>query len=263
MRKEWRILIRTIRRADIVLEVVDARDPYNTRDRTLERTVEKMGKKLIIVINKADLVPREVLEEWVKIFRKKYYTVYLSAKERLGTSLLWKVIRRLSDNEKVTVAVAGLPNVGKSSIINILKGSHSVGTSPTPGYTKTSTILRASRWLRVIDTPGVIPKGDQDELVIKSVLRPESLDDPVPPALALIKKLLDKNPDELLRTYKLDKVDDPYHFLECLAKRRGLLLRGGELNIEEAARIVIRDWQRGLIKIFFTPSDYGLDTSSS
>jgi len=259
MRKEWRILINIINKADIVLEVVDARDPLNTRDKRLEKLVRKMNKKLIIIMNKADLVPRDVLEQWKKILSKDYYTIYLSAKKRLGTSLIWKAIRKFSDKDVVTVAVVGLPNVGKSTIINILKGSHSVGTSPIPGYTKSYTILRVSKWLKVIDTPGVIPKGNREELVLKSVLRPEALEDPIPPAVALIERLLKRNSIELIKRYNLDEeTDDPYALLEKLARRRGLLLKGGKLNIEEAARIVIRDWQSGLIKIYFMPSDYDL-----
>ncbi len=259
MKEEWRILINTIRKADIILEIVDARDPLNTRDKRLESIVRRMGKKLIIIINKSDLVPREILEKWKSILSKDYYTIYLSAKERLGTSLIWKAIRKFADKDIVTVAVVGLPNVGKSTIINILKGSHSVGTSPIPGYTRSYTILRVAKWLRVIDTPGVIPKGDTDELIIKSALRPEALDDPIPPAIALLEKLLQKDPYELNKRYKIKiEVDDSFIFLKELAKRRGLLMKGDKLNIEEAARVLIRDWQSGLIKIYFTPEDYGL-----
>ncbi len=262
MSKEWRIVRTIVRKADIIIEVVDSRDPWGTRSHRLEKIVNKMGKKLLIVINKADLVPRYVLERWVEILRREYPSIYISASKRLGTRLLWKYIKMLSPKRPVTVAIVGLPNVGKSTILNILKGSHSAGTSPIPGYTKHVMIVRASTWLRVIDTPGVIPRVSKEELIIKSALRPEALEDPLPAATKLLEIILEKNPGILKKTYGF-ATSDPYEFIEKYAKKRGLLLRGGRLNIEEAARIIIRDWQSGKLNFYFKPEDYGLSSHTS
>ena len=256
--KEWRLVRRVVEKADVVFEVVDARDPMATRTRELERLASRLGKPLVIVINKADLVPREVVERWKRVLSKEYPTIYLSARDRLGTRMLWKAARRAARAKRpVVVAVVGLPNVGKSTIINVLKGRHSAGTSPVPGYTRDDKLVRAATWLKVVDTPGVVPRGDEEELVIRSALRPESLEDPVPAAMKLIERLRARDPEAFKRTYGVDD-EDPYRLLEKIAERRRLLLKGGRLNVEEAARIVIRDWQTGKLVVYFTPEDYGI-----
>ncbi len=258
--KEWIQVKRVISKADVVLEVLDARDPYRTRCRKIEELAKKLGKKVVLVINKADLVPREVLEKWKFVFQKEYPTIYISAKERLGTRKLWVVIKKVTNKRPVTVAVVGYPNVGKSMIINYLKGRHSVGTSPIPGFTRHTTLVKAATWLKVIDTPGVIPvekDASAVDLVVKGAIRPEELDDPIPYAVEFIEEALKKDIDVFKKTYGI-KEKEPLKILEELAKKRGLFLRGGKLNIEEAARIVIRDWQRGELVFYFTPEDYGL-----
>jgi hypothetical protein len=257
MKDAWAIVRKVVREADVVLEVVDARDPMATRSRELERMAAEEGKKLVIVINKADLVPREVLEEWKRVLSREYPTIYVGARERLGTRFLWRIIKRVTDKKPVVVAVVGLPNVGKSTILNVLKGRHSVSTSPVPGWTKHATLARAATWLKVIDTPGVVPRGEEEELAVRGALRPESLEDPVPAALKLIEVLRRKEPDFLKKYYGVDE-SDPLRALEELARRRNLLKKGGEPNVEEAARVLLRDWQSGELAVYFTPEDYGL-----
>jgi ribosome biogenesis GTPase A len=257
MKDAWAIVRRVVREADVVLEVVDARDPMATRSRELERMAAEEGKKLVIVINKADLVPREVLEEWKRALSREYPTIYVGARERLGTRFLWRIIKRVTGKRPVVVAVVGLPNVGKSTILNVLKGRHSVSTSPVPGWTKHATLARAATWLKVIDTPGVVPRGEEEELAVRGALRPESLEDPVPAALKLIEVLRRKEPDFLKKYYGVDE-GDPLRALEELARRRNLLKKGGEPNVEEAARVLLRDWQSGELAVYFTPEDYGL-----
>jgi ribosome biogenesis GTPase A len=260
MKDAWAIVRKVVREADVVLEVVDARDPMATRSRELERMVAEEGKKLVIVINKADLVPREVLEEWKRVLSREHPTIYVGARERLGTRFLWRIIKRVTDKRPVVVAVVGLPNVGKSTILNVLKGRHSVSTSPVPGWTKHATLARAATWLKVIDTPGVVPRGEEEELAVRGALRPESLEDPVPAALKLIEVLRRKEPDFLKKYYGVDE-SDPLRALEELARRRNLLKKGGEPNVEEAARVLLRDWQSGELAVYFTPEDYGLRPS--
>lgn len=253
---EWRLLREVIHKSDAVLEIVDARDPWGTRSREVEKIADSLGKPLIIVVNKADLVPKEVVERWVRLLRKERNTIFISAAKRLGTRMLWKVLREIHGKRPLVVAVVGIPNVGKSSIINYLKGTHSVGTSPIPGYTRHVTRVRASQWLRVIDTPGIIPRVP-GELALISALRPESLEDPVPVALKFLELVAKKNPKILENLYSIEWAQDPLIFLEKLARKRGLLGKGGIPLIEEAARIVIRDWQNGRNTFYLEPEDYG------
>ena len=249
---------RVIRDADLILEVLDARDPYATRCAKLEQLVRKMGKRLVLVINKADLVPKHVLDSWKKVLSREYPTVYISAKDRLGTRRLWRIIKMNAPRLPVKVAVVGYPNVGKSMIINVLKGRHSTGTSPIPGFTRADLKVRAATWLIVIDTPGVVPPGeDEEELVIKGALRPEALEDPLNPAIKLVELALSRDPRAIERTYGIAE-REPYKILQELARRRGFLLKGGELNVDEAARVIIRDWQQGRLVFYSLPKHYDL-----
>ncbi len=258
-RMMWRRVRRAIELADMVLEVVDARDPFGTRCREVERLIRSMNKKLIIVINKADLVPRKILEEWKRVLEKEYPTVYLSAKHRLGTRKLWKVIKRHAPQLPVKVAVVGYPKVGKSTIINVIKGKSAAETSPKPGATRAERLVSAATWLRLVDSPGVIPvREDEIDLALKCIVPPEELTDPVPPALELIRRALAKRPEALSEKYGFIH-DDPHEFLVTLAKRRGLLGKGGEPLVHEAAKIVIRDWQAGELVFYYTPKDYNLE----
>jgi len=256
--REWSKLKKIILNADIVIEVLDARDPYITRCKQLENLVTQLGKKLVLVINKADLVPKEVLDSWKRVLNKEYPTVYISAQKRLGTRHLWRLIKLLATKFPVKVAVVGYPNVGKSTIINVLKGKYSSGTSPLPGFTKTNLKLRVASWLIIFDTPGIIPKGeDEEELVIKGALRPEALEDPINPAIKLIMIALARDPKIIETTYGL-RGEDPYELLIKLAKKRGLLLKNEKPNVDEAARIILRDWQRGKLVFYSKPEHYGL-----
>ncbi|MHA1617611.1 MAG: GTPase [Candidatus Njordarchaeales archaeon] len=255
-RGTWRKFWQAVKEADIVLEVLDSRDPLSFRLPIVEKRLSALGKKVILVINKADLVPRDVLEAWKREFEKEYPTIYISARYRLGTGKLRKLIYKIAPKgkEEIKVAIIGYPNVGKSSIINILKGSHSAPTGAKPGLTRHLQIVRRGR-LRVLDTPGVFPYEDADTLVYKGAIRVETLDDPIPHAIELINRLKKIHPDVLKRTYGFD-ADDPLKFLEELAKKRGRLLKGGVPDVKEAARTVLRDWQTGKIVIWVRPEDY-------
>lgn len=256
----WRNLAWIVRRADVVLEVVDARDPMSTRSRRLERMVKALGKKLIIVINKADLVPREVASKWKRLLEDQgYRAVYMAARDHKGTRVLRKTIRQVAEAEPIIVAVTGFPKTGKSTIINALKGRHAASTSPipgSPGYTSHSQLYRIGRNLYMIDTPGVIPaEGGYLEAIIRG-RPPEQLRDPVRPAMMLLERALRYNPSAVRDAYGIEE-NDPYRILELIALRRGWRYRSdGEPLVEEAARTVIRDYHEGKLLFYVPPEEY-------
>jgi ribosome biogenesis GTPase A len=253
----WRRVRSVLEMSDLVLEVIDARDPVETRNRRLEDLVNRLGKSLMMVINKADLVPMEVLKEWRRFLERDYPTVFISARGRLGTRKLIVNIKRYAPRLPVRVSVVGYPNVGKSTIINYLKGRHVAETSPVPGWTIGEQIVRAKQWLVVIDTPGVVPVEEvKDEalLVIKGAIDPSKLDDPVIPAIKLIMRIKSFNPKAFMERYGVDS-EDPMELLELVGRRRGLLMRGGKVNIREAAIAVIRDWILGKLTYYYRPGD--------
>jgi len=254
----WSDIRRVVSRADVVLEVIDARDPLRTRSRRLERIVEEMGRELLLVLNKSDLVPKTIVEEWVHLFRDRgYRAVYVAATRHWGTKYLRRAIKEAAPALPVITAVVGYPKTGKSSIINALKGRHSASTSPipgSPGYTHHVQLYRVEKNILMIDTPGVIPvEGGELERIIRGQ-SPEQLDDPVPPAIKLIERILEYVPTAFIQAYKI-RTREPIKILEELAKRRGWFYKKTkEPLIEEAARTIIRDYHRGKIPFFIKPT---------
>ncbi len=258
----WRDLKLVVSRADIVLEVLDARTPLTTRSTRLERIVENMGRELILVLNKSDLVPRSIVEEWTRIFRGQgYNAVYIAARDHKGTRILRKKIKEVAPAFPVVVAVVGYPKTGKSTIINALKGKHSASTSPipgSPGYTHHIQLYRIDTKILMIDTPGVIPvEGGPLERIIRGT-SPEQLDDPVKPAIMLINEILKHNPYAIKSAYGITE-KDPLKILEQIAIKRGWFYKKTkEPLIEEAARTIIRDYHKGKIPFYVKPSSINM-----
>ncbi|NPA47296.1 MAG: GTPase RsgA, partial [Thermococci archaeon] len=195
-KKAWAMVKNVIEEADIVIEVIDARDPEGTRNRKIENIVKQQGKDMIIAMNKADLVPDSWISEYKR--RSDVPVVPISARNRKGTGILRREIKRMArrvlreqEKERVKIALIGYPNVGKSTIINTLKGKRAVGTAPIPGYTRGKQLIRLSKRLWLLDSPGVVPIDDFDELVIKGGFPADKIEEPVKPALKLISRILE------------------------------------------------------------------------
>lgn len=253
----WGQVEKLISRIDVALLVLDARDPLSTFSDRLVKIARKHDKKVLLVLNKCDLIPKAVAEEWKKFFEKRgYQTVYIAATKRMGTSKLKASIRKVAPTLPTIVAVTGYPKVGKSSIINALKGRHSASTSPypgSPGYTKHFQLYRVDRSILMVDSPGILPvEGGLLERLLRGY-PPEKLKDPVNPAIMLIERILRFNPDAFLYAYGIES-RDPLEILEHLAIRRGWFYKTTrEPLIEEAARTIIRDYHDGKITYYVRP----------
>jgi len=252
-RKAWRIVRKVVDEADIIIEVVDARDPIGTRNRKLERLVQEEGKPLLIVMNKADLVPKEWAEEYKR--RSEIPVVFISARERKGTGILRRELKKLAkplldEKESVKVALIGYPNVGKSTIINTLKGKRAVGTAPIPGYTKGKQLIRLSKRLWLLDSPGVVPIDDFDELVIKGGFPADKIEEPVKPALKLISRILETRRGAITEKFGIEEFESEEEILRQIGGKRGLIKAGGEVDLEETARWLLREWQTGRFTLF-------------
>ncbi|MCS7108638.1 MAG: GTPase RsgA [Sulfolobales archaeon] len=254
----WGLIKELITASDVVLEVIDVRDPINTRNTKVESLVLKLGKHLILVLNKSDLVPREVAESWKEYFKSLgIKSIYISARDRLGTKVLREELSKLSKRPLI-ISVIGLPKVGKSTLINTLKGRHSASTSSlpgSPGYTAKSQLYRIGKGIYLIDTPGLIPPRGGD---VESIIRSNEVDklrNVTSVAVELIKKILKFNRNAFMDAYGINEAD-PYRILEALANKRGWVAKKDrEPLLHEAAKAVIRDYFDGKLSYYFTPDE--------
>jgi ribosome biogenesis GTPase A len=239
MKNFWDIVNEVINRSDIILLVLDARFPEQTLNTELKD--KTLDKPIIYVLNKSDLANKKVL---MKFKNKHRNSIYISAKEHKGTSILLKKILEVSKGEKATVGVVGYPNTGKSSIINALKGRKSAGTSPHAGFTKGKQLVKITENIFLLDTPGVLPylEKDKSKLGMIGAVDPTKMKDPDLAAMELI-----KNKKNLICKYYDVKESSPEKILEKIAIKLNKLMKGGKPNIDETARMVLRDWQKGKI----------------
>lgn len=253
----WGQVRKVIDAADVVIKVLDIRDPLSTFSARVAKIASSMGKPMVLALNKCDLVPRDVAEAWRDFFERRGYTaVYVSATKHLGTLRLRRAVKRAAPRLPATAAVVGFPKTGKSSIINALKGRHSAPTSPypgSPGYTRGLQLVRVDKNLLLIDTPGVIPaEGGELEALIRGTPIDE-LEDPVRAAALLIKRVLEENPRAFFSAYGIEG-QDPVKIMEDLAAKRGWFYKKTkEPLIEEAAKQIIRDFHDGVIEFYIDP----------
>lgn len=242
--RAWKHVNDVLRKADIILEILDARDIAASRLKALEEKVQKLGKKLMYVITKCDLAPKEEVE---KASQQLQPSVFVSSTEKWGTTILKKKILEMAHGEKATIGIVGYPNVGKSSLINALAGRHAARTSPQSGFTKGMQKIRVDKKILLLDTPGVFPgeEGKHKEDEITKHVRLGAIDygkirDPETAALRLI-----TDEKEYIKKHYTLKEEEPEEILEALARKFKRLKKGNEPDLEAAARLLLRDWQEG------------------
>ncbi|MEM5872143.1 MAG: GTPase [Candidatus Aenigmatarchaeota archaeon] len=245
----WKVVKKVIKKADIILLLLDARFVEETRNKELEHKIKSAKKPLIYVITKADLVSRESLENWKKILKP---SVFVSSKKREGRRILKQRIiiegeRHYGKKEKFVVGVLGYPNVGKSSLINYMKGKHSAPTSIISSYTKGMQLIKIDRRIYFIDTPGVIPYKENDEFkhAVTSVKDYTKIKNP---DLVVI-KIMRMFPGMIESYYNVPLEEDKEKTLEKIAFKKNFIRKGGEADIRRAAVSILKDYQTGKIKI--------------
>lgn len=237
------VVNKVIEKSDIVLEILDARFIEETRNSKIEHKVKNKNKILIHVINKCDYVDKRHLDEIKKGLEN---CVFVSAKKYLGTTLLRQKIKTLANKNKIKkpiVGVVGYPNVGKSSVINALKGTCSAKTSAEAGYTKGEQYLRIGKDFLMIDTPGVIAKGknEEEELVLIGAKNHYAIEDP---DLAVI-QLIKTHPGLIEKRYGVKIKSDEEATIEDIALKLNLKRKGNLPDIERTSRRILQDWLTG------------------
>jgi len=238
----WAHVNKVLKEAEIIIEVLDARMIEDTRNQELEQKIERHNKKILFAINKCDLIDQNHAEQIKKRLKP---SVFISSKDHLGTTLLKKKILELSRGKAVIVGVVGYPNVGKSSLINALSGKGAAKTSSESGYTKGMQKIRVDNKIMILDTPGVLPNKEKNEIKHgkTAALSYEKIKDSETVALTLITDQTKK----IKKFYDLE-TDDPEEILEQIAFKFNKLISKGKPNLDAAARKLLKDWQIGNIK---------------
>lgn len=261
-RRIWSELFKVIDSSDVVVQVVDVRDPMGTRSRRIEAELKKPDRRhkhMVIVLNKCDLVPTWVTRRWVKLLSQEYPTLafHASITNPFGKGSLIALLRQFGqlhkDKKQISVGFVGYPNVGKSSIINTLRSKKVCTAAPIPGETRVWRYVTLFKRIFLIDCPGTVFHGadkDEAEAVLKGVVRVDNLKNPEEYVAAVLQRC---KREYLVKTYGVYQWEGALDFLEQFARRTGKMLRGNEPDMHNAARIILNDFQRGRLPYFQCP----------
>ncbi|RMZ06595.1 hypothetical protein D0862_04546 [Hortaea werneckii] len=195
----WNELYKVIDSSDVVIHVLDARDPLGTRCRSVEKYIreEAPHKHLLFLINKCDLIPTSVAAKWVKLLSQEYPTLafHASLTNSFGKGTLISLLRQFSalhaNRKQISVGFIGYPNTGKSSIINTLRKKKVCATAPIPGETKVWQYITLMKRIYLIDCPGIVPPSMTDspeDILLRGVVRVENVENPAQYIPAVLKK---------------------------------------------------------------------------
>ncbi|OII72706.1 GTPase [Cryptosporidium ubiquitum] len=286
-----RDLRKLIDESDVILEILDARDPLGFRNIELERSIVAQGKKLVLVLSKIDLVPGDVVKEWLTYLRREHPTLAFKSalntstehgvnhsknsglkisndfiragSVAFGVSALMSLIKnysRCNKNAKksITIGIMGYPNVGKSSLINSLKRGYCVKVGAVAGVTRHLQRVDLDSTTKLIDSPGVVFIGNSQDptQILRNTVQLTNVKDYFEPISLLLQKI---DHEILLKLYKIPMFTNVSEFLTNVSISRGKLNKGGIPDINSAAMIVLTDWFNGKIPYYNFPPQSNSD----
>ena len=259
MTKAKRQLAPKMKLIDMVIEVVDARLPLGSQNPDFEAMFK--DKKKFYILNKSDLADDNITKAWVSYFKAQGNDAKAYSAQRGNPGALMDAIVKSAEfltekykekgiNKTVRAMIAGIPNVGKSAILNRLSGTRKMKEGNKPGVTKGLQWAKITPYFEIMDTPGILmPKIENEETAAKiafiGCIKQEILDEENL-AYYLVKTISEIKPKVLTERYKLDEIkDNPYETLCDICKKRGFLLKGNEFDIERGARTVLDEFKNG------------------
>ena len=262
MQKAMRQIEERLKLIDVVIEIIDARIPKSSKNKFLEQITQ--GMKRILVMSKKDLADPKKVTLWMEKYKKDgYYPVLadlnsnsdingvIKAIDVAGEERKQKYLRKGMKPQPIRLMIIGIPNVGKSTLINRLSKRGSASTANTPGHTRAQQWIRTSSF-ELLDTPGILPPhyDNQEEalnLALIGAMKVENLSSS-DLASKLISYLIKEHKQELIDKYSLEDNElDEAKVLEGIAKRRGLILKEGQYDIDRSELLLLKEFKDGLV----------------
>lgn len=260
MTKAKRMMQENIALIDLIIELVDAREPISSRNPDIDELGK--NKSRIILLNKSDLADVRANKEWVAYFQEKgFHVVEINSKTGSGVKGIQSVVQEACKekierdrkrgilNRPVRAMVVGIPNVGKSTFINAFAGKACAKTGNKPGVTKGKQWIKLNKNLELLDTPGILWPKFEDQLIGMKLAFIGSINDEIlltdELALDLIAYLTPKYGHMLQERYSLENMDTPLEVLCGVAQNRRCFKKGEELDLEKAAGMLVDDFRSG------------------
>lgn len=263
MKKTKELVQNNLKMVDVVIELLDARIPYSSKNPQIDEIVG--NKPRVVVLNKSDLANQANLSKWVNYYAKRgIKAIPVATIKGNGVNKIVEecknVTKEMMDNLKakgrqeraIRLMIVGIPNVGKSTLINKLTGRKSAVTGDKPGVTKCKQWVRLKGNLELLDTPGILwPKFEDQEvalnLAFSRAIKDEILDiDTL--GLKFIEKLMEIEPEKLKARYKLEELGEtPLETMEMIGRKRGFILGRQELDYTRIAQTVLNEYREGKI----------------
>lgn len=261
MAKTKRLITEHLKAVDLVAELLDARIPQSSANPMISELTA--GKPRVVILNKADLADPEATKQWTAYYRAKGLQaipldstkpqskkVLIRAIHETAQPVIQKWLRRGLRNRPVRLMILGIPNVGKSTLINRLAGTKATRTANTPGHTRGKQWVRLQDGMDLLDTPGVLwPKFEDQTAAMRLAATGAIAGDVFDPdeiVPALMTTLAEVTPKTLKEKYGIEDVHaDPQLLIEAAGKRRGCLLPGGHVDYGRAQQAILFDFRNG------------------
>jgi len=270
MTKTRRMMHANMAMVDVVIELLDARIPYSSKNPDIDELAR--SKKRLVLLNKSDLADTIITRQWEEHYRSRgFEALAISATEKKIAGRLSETVRDMMSEKiakekkrgRLTVnirgMVVGIPNVGKSTLINQLSGALGRGGAPTvtanrPGVTRGKQWIKVAKDFDLLDTPGVLWPKFEDEEVGKKLAFTGAIKDTILDTITLSQALIawlgEEEPEALFTRYKLSETvrDMPLgEQLEAIGRARGFKIKGGAIDLERAANTLMDEFRAGML----------------